>query len=220
MKSKKRRDMAAFLISLASVLFMLVALANLNRIFPPPELEVYADLEAAEGLVISNSREGTNPGAPIEMEVFGDFGCGNYADSADTLKRLMLVYGKNLNVRYRHYPQFENSDIAAAASECARDQNSFWPYHDLLTAGGPQELNRQVILLHASRLSIDMDYFNSCLDSEAKMELVASDKRHGEEMLVTGTPTFFINGRMFRGTQPYSRFKDVIDSELEISETG
>jgi protein-disulfide isomerase len=41
----------------------------------------------------------------------------------------------------------------------------------------------------------------------------------GSAVGVTGTPTFFINGRMFVGAKPLDEFKVVIEEELARLET-
>ena len=40
---------------------------------------------------------------------------------------------------------------------------------------------------------------------------MADGRRYG----VTGTPTFFINGRVIRGAQPYAQIKAELDAALE-----
>ena len=43
---------------------------------------------------------------------------------------------------------------------------------------------------------------------------IDQDIREGNEVGVTGTPAFFINGRSLEGAQPFDAFKRLIDEEL------
>jgi len=43
---------------------------------------------------------------------------------------------------------------------------------------------------------------------------VDEDLEAGGKVGVTGTPAFFVNGRMLSGAQPFEKFKEVIDEEI------
>ncbi|MFN2427861.1 MAG: DsbA family protein [Candidatus Binatia bacterium] len=47
--------------------------------------------------------------------------------------------------------------------------------------------------------------------------MVDEDMAAGSEVGVSGTPAFFVNGRMLSGAQPLDRFKAIIDAELAKS---
>jgi 2-hydroxychromene-2-carboxylate isomerase len=57
--------------------------------------------------------------------------------------------------------------------------------------------------------------FDQCLDSGSKAADVEKNKKAGDEVGVTGTPAFFINGRLISGAQPLDAFKAIIDEELK-----
>ena len=103
---------------------------------------------------------------------------------------------------------------AAIASECADDQEAYWPYHDLLFSDGYSELNREAYLGYAEELELDLDAFSSCLDDQQFADEVESDARYAAGLGVTGTPTFFINGIPIVGAQPFEVFAQIIDAEL------
>lgn len=66
----------------------------------------------------------------------------------------------------------------------------------------------------AKKLGLDQNKFNTCLDSGSKAAVVKTDLDDGSKAGVTGTPAFFINGRLVSGAVPFSEFKKVIDEEL------
>ncbi|HLF53604.1 MAG TPA: DsbA family protein, partial [Candidatus Nanoarchaeia archaeon] len=55
---------------------------------------------------------------------------------------------------------------------------------------------------------------NAYLDSKEYETQLSSDIKMAGENGVRGTPTFFINGQIIAGAQPFSVFKEVIDKEL------
>ena len=65
---------------------------------------------------------------------------------------------------------------------------------------------------------MDAARFNACFDSHKYKADVDKDIKEGNEAGVTGTPAFFINGRMLSGAQPFDEFKRIIDEELALKE--
>lgn len=66
----------------------------------------------------------------------------------------------------------------------------------------------------AQNLGLNEGDFNSCLDSGDKAAEVQKDAEEGSKAGVSGTPAFFINGRLISGAVPFEQFKVVIDEEL------
>jgi protein-disulfide isomerase len=67
----------------------------------------------------------------------------------------------------------------------------------------------------AKDIGLDPAKFDQCLDSEKYKNEVLKDKADGDAVSVQGTPTFFINGHVIGGAQPYPAFKNLIDSLLK-----
>jgi protein-disulfide isomerase len=88
--------------------------------------------------------------------------------------------------------------LAAEAAEAAADQGAFWELHDLLLAHqdalGPSDLTG-----YAEQLGLDLDRFTSDLGEHAGAARIAEDVDSADLSGVTGTPTFFINGRRHFG---------------------
>lgn len=70
---------------------------------------------------------------------------------------------------------------------------------------------------YASKIGLDQNKFNSCLDSGSKASPVKADLDDGTKAGVNGTPAFLINGRLLSGAVPFEQFKSVIDEELSGS---
>ena len=67
----------------------------------------------------------------------------------------------------------------------------------------------------ASEIGLNKTKFAQCLDSGKYKAEVDRDLADGSAAGVTGTPSFFINGRLIVGAQPYSAFKAIIEDELD-----
>jgi len=68
---------------------------------------------------------------------------------------------------------------------------------------------------YAADLELDTSAFNECLDAGKKRQLVQQNYQQGQQLGVTGTPAFFINGRFLSGAQPFEAFQAIIDDELD-----
>lgn len=153
--------------------------------------------------------------APVVIVEFGDFRCGYCKRFHEqTIQPLLANYGEQVRFVYRDYPILgPDSQQAAYAAQCAHDQGVFWDFHDLLYANQSQ-LNRVAFLSYAESLGMDVERFTDCYDNGTLNGAVVQDYNDGVALGITGTPTFFINGKMLIGAQPYEQFAAAIDAEL------
>jgi len=177
----------------------------------PPRLAVAAANGAVKG----------SPSAPIEMIEFSDFQCPYCQRAHATVERVLQTYGDRIRFVYRHYPVPGHAAArpAAEASECAKEQGKFWPFHDRLFAN-PSKLSDADLKAHAAAVGLDITAFTSCFDSHKYQSIVEADAKDGEAAGVNGTPAFYINGRMISGAQPFDVFKKLIDDELQRKSHG
>lgn len=162
--------------------------------------------------------------APVTIVEFSDFECpfcGRFY--ADTLSQIVTEYidtGK-AKLYYRHYPLsfHPNATPLALASECANDQGKFWEMHDIIfeatAAGTSSTATADTMKQWAVDLGLNADTFNNCLDNKTHQDKVDEDFEAGGAVGVSGTPTFYINGKQLVGAQPFSAFKAIIDEELK-----
>lgn len=153
--------------------------------------------------------------APIELIEFSDFQCPFCQRANPTVEQVLKTYGDRIKFVYRHYPlpNHPNARPAAEAAACAEAQGKFWEYHDRLFAN-PTKLSDADLKGHAAALGLDTGKFNTCVDNHQQKPGVDKDIADAENVGVTGTPAFFINGRAIDGAQPFEAFKRVIDEEL------
>ncbi len=139
--------------------------------------------------------------APVTLLQYGDFECPYCAEAEPVIVKLLDHLPGELRYVYRHLPLTDvhpNAQLAAEAAEAASAQGAFWEMHDRLLAAqdalGPADLHR-----HAAELDLDVDRFAEDLRRRRHAGRVAEDVRSADESGVSGTPTFFVNGRRHQG---------------------
>lgn len=158
--------------------------------------------------------------ARVVIQEFSDFQCPFCSRVNPTMSRIMEEYGDRIRVVWRNYPlPFHNEagPAAQASLEVFRQGGDakFWAYHDLLFAN-QRALARADLERYAEQVGgINMAEFRSALDSTRHAAAVEADmaavRTAGARI---GTPSFFINGRLLQGAQPYEAFKTAIDRAL------
>ncbi len=99
------------------------------------------------------------------------------------------------------------------AAECAGEQGQFWPMHDLLFSFQSElwsDTGAKVKEL-ATRLEMDHEQFNTCMDEQRYAELVQSQDQRRLDLGIRTRPTLDVNGEFVIGPQPFERFKAIID---------
>jgi Na+/H+ antiporter NhaA len=138
--------------------------------------------------------------APVTVVEFGDFECPYCGRAEPVVRELLRDFG---DVRYvwRHLPLNDvhhRTQLAAEAAEAAADQGAFWEMHDLLLAN-QDALEPSDLIGYAERLGLDVDRFTEALRTHEGAARVAEDVDSADMSGVSGTPTFFINGRRHYG---------------------
>jgi Na+/H+ antiporter NhaA/predicted DsbA family dithiol-disulfide isomerase len=137
---------------------------------------------------------------PVTVVEYGDFQCPFCGRAEPEVRELLRDFS---DVRYvwRHLPLSDvhpHAEQAARAAEAAAAQDAFWPMHDLLLSH-QHALQTTDLLGYARRLGLDEERFAGDLDMRLGAERVAEDLEGADLSGVTGTPTFFINGRRHYG---------------------
>ena len=123
--------------------------------------------------------------------------------------------GGKVRLVFKNFPLASHPGArpAAEAARCAAARGVFWEYHDLLFERSPR-LSPQELKQYAQDLKLAAAPFEQCLDSGKYTADVDKDTQEGAGLGLTGTPSFFINGRQLVGAQPITAFQKIIDAEL------
>lgn len=160
--------------------------------------------------------------APVIIQEYSDFQCpycGQF--TIGTAQQIIRKYGDSGQVRleYNHYAFLGQESIRAAeAAECANEQGAFWDYHDtlFLNQNGENQgaFNDSNLKSFATRIGLDEQAFNSCLDSGKYREEIETSFANGVELGVQSTPSFIVNGELVKGALPFAEFERIIDAAL------
>jgi protein-disulfide isomerase len=159
--------------------------------------------------------------APVTIQIFSDFECPFCGRVRPTLDQIAERYGNQVRVVWRNYPlPFHQNAMPAAeaAMEVFAQGGSekFWRYHDLMFEN-QRDLTRQNLEAWAQQVGgIDMTRFRRALDQNTHRAAIQAEMQAVQEAGARiGTPSFFINGRLLQGAQPFPAFEAAINRALE-----
>ena len=138
--------------------------------------------------------------APVTVVEYGDFECP-YCGRAEPEVRELLRDFADVRYVWPHLPLSDvhpNAEVAAEASEAAAEQGAFWPMHDLLLSR-QDALSPSDLMGYAEQLGLDVERFADHLGEHVGARRIAEDVEGADLSGVSGTPTFFINGRRHLG---------------------
>jgi len=139
--------------------------------------------------------------ARITLVEYGDFECPYCGRAESVLRELVASLGDEIRYVWRHLPLNDvhyRAQLAAEASEAASAQGRFWEFHDALLAH-QDDLTPTDIGNYARELGIDVERFWDETRRHEYAPRVARDVASADASGVSGTPTFFINGRRHQG---------------------
>lgn len=161
--------------------------------------------------------------APVTIIEFADFECPYCARAFNEIETLATTtYKDKVRLVWKNFPLGVHAwaEQAAIAAECARQQNpgAFWEFARNFYRD-QSEITAQNLRDHvdgyANAAKLDGKALNACVLSDAALQRVEQDKKDGDAIHVTSTPTFLINGVLVVGLPTSNVFDFVITSQLE-----
>jgi Na+/H+ antiporter NhaA len=173
----------------------------------PPRLRIRALVGTAEVLIdlaspVDPDRDHVRgpEESPVTLVEYGDFECP-YCGLAEPVIRELLAEHGELRYVWRHLPLNDvhpRAQLAAEASEAAAEQGAFWEMHDLLL-DHQDALTPRDLTGYAEEIGLDTERFREDLRTHVGAGRVAEDVDSADLSGVSGTPTFFVNGRRHYG---------------------
>jgi protein-disulfide isomerase len=157
--------------------------------------------------------------AKITIVEWADFQCPFCVRVNPTLAQIEKEYGDKVRFAFMHLPLSMHAKARGAhqAAEAAHRQGKFWEMHDRIFASA-KDLSPETYLRYANEMGLDIDRYNSDFASSSVRKVIDGDLALAGKLGVSGTPSFFVNGRFLSGAQPYGSFARVIDEELAKNE--
>lgn len=205
----------------AAVLVVVGLLIYLNRPGSSVNDAPYVPVERAQ----TDGRIEGDPDAPIRIIAWEDFQCpfcARFSTEIEPLLREEFVDTGIASFEFRHLAFLGAESVRAAeASECANEQGSFWDYHDILflrqgdeNAGVYSDANLKRFASQMAEALPDRPWdrsaFESCLDSGSMRLVVEEMTAEARELDVRSTPSFWVNGRLIRGSQSIDDWRALI----------
>ncbi len=150
----------------------------------------------------------------VTIVEFSDFACPFCKNSYPKIREISIKYKDKVKIIYRDYPLHEESVNLALAARCAGEQGLFWLMHDKLFQNQGIKKTEELTDL-ANKIGVDINKFSECMKNEKYLPQIRKDFSDAEDLKISGTPTWFINGYIIEGDIPYNSFIEIIDNFLK-----
>lgn len=155
--------------------------------------------------------------APVTLVEYLDPECESCRAFYPIVKEVMAANEGQVRLVIRYVPYHSNSALAYAALEEAGRQGKYWEALEYFFARQPEwgeqrEPQTEAFLAYGAELGLDVEALRAALTSPdlTKLERDAAD---AEDLGVSGTPTFFVNGTMVEDFSEQG-LRDAIDRAL------
>ena len=164
---------------------------------------------------LKNSPFRGNKDAKVVLVEFADFQCPHCKEAASIMKDLSDKMGDKIAFYYKNFPLGSPLSVpAATAALAAHKQGKFWPMHDLLFQD-QRTLSEEKIESLAQGIGLNMKKFKSDLRNPEIVAQVNLERKEGEDAGLSGTPTLYINGRLYLGEKSVEEISKAIDILLK-----
>ncbi len=157
----------------------------------------------------------------ITLVEYGDYQCPFCGQFYPIVKQVQAKYNDQIFFQFRNYPLpnlHPNAFSAARAAEAASEQNKFWEMHDALYETQDQWASMSdaspFFSQIAKQLGLNLTQFKKDYASSKVNDAINADVAQGNKLNVTGTPTFFLDGKKIEVTQSLASFEKAIDAAL------
>jgi protein-disulfide isomerase len=171
------------------------------------------DLQQNPKAVIAQSPTKGAPLGKVVLVEFSDFQCPYCQAAAATVKQFVEKHKDRVTLVYKHLPLTSIHDQAlpaAKASWAAQQQGKFWQYHDALFEQQKQ-LGEPLYTEIAKRLGLDVAKFNRDRNSQAAQAAIEKDLQLADQLGISGTPFFAMNGQAFSGAVDLATLEKNLD---------
>ena len=158
-------------------------------------------LDLAEDVDPSRDHIRGSDDAPVTLVEYGDFECTYCGQAEQVIRELLSDHGDDVRYVWRHLPLNDvhpYAQLAAEAAEAAAAQGKFWEMYDMLL-GHQGALRLADVANYARELGLDNERLVDEMRRGEYRDRVTEDVSSADESGVSGTPTFFINGRRHYG---------------------
>ncbi len=214
-KSKKQSSSAGIwlIIGAALLLGLVVLLLWLNN--RPANVASVAQPDLPTAWIAAKSLG--NPDAPVVVQMWEDFLCPACQQFAGTVKPQLIndfVKDGTVRLEFHQFPLDQHapgSYMAANATECAADQNFFWPYHDRVFVAAEQRGQAGLVYDELVRMAaidgMDQNEFKNCMNNLQFNNDLTASVTEAQQLGLTSTPSILVNGALAANPFDYNALK-------------
>lgn len=182
---------------------------------PKPQAPPPVDTSVYKALVGDAPVKGAKD-AKVTIVEFSDFQCPYCSRVEPTIDQVVKAFPNDVRVAFKQLPLpfHPFAHPAAEAALAAKEQGKFWEMHAILFKN-QGALDRPSLEKYATELGLNLPRFKEALDKGKFKAKVDAEMLEGNKIGARGTPSFFVNGKMFVGAQPFDAFKAKIEEEIK-----
>lgn len=171
---------------------------------------------------LSNHVIGANA-KKVNLTEYGDFQCPACGAYHPVIKQLIEKYKNDIVFQFRNFPLtslHQNARAAARAAEAADKQGKYWEMHDVLyeqqKSWETSSNASSVFEGYAAQLGLNIDTYKKDYASNEVNDVINADYNEGQKLNITGTPTFFLQGKKIEDTpRDLDGFSKLIDQAIK-----
>jgi protein-disulfide isomerase len=155
--------------------------------------------------------------AKVTIVMGGEYACHFCHAVRATLAQLRATYGADLRIVYKSFIVHPRDATPPALAACAAHAQGKWkPMDDLLWARAFAErrFDEAFMVKLAKLAKLDMKRFAEDMRGEGCKKAIDAERAALVAVGVSGTPSFYINGRYLSGARPVAELAALIDEEL------
>jgi protein-disulfide isomerase len=154
--------------------------------------------DAAHDIDVASSPFKGPAEAPVTIVEWADFECPACAATSPILDQAVEAYPQHVRLVYKHFPlgMHEHAEGAARAAVAAQKQGKFWEMHHAMF-NNQSSLDDTGLVKLAGEVGLDVKAFDADRRTEAVADAVTADRKAAEKLGLRGTPSVFVNGRLF-----------------------
>ena len=196
---------------------------------PTPEMDSIGPAKITMETFLENgSTVYGDPNAPITLVEFGDYQCHYCNVFFETIEGDIItnyVETGKVKIIFKDFNIIGSDSVNAShGAHCAKDQEMFWEYHDILYSNWTGENNGwaspENLTSFAKEINLDMDQWVECMDEKPHSKTILTSNEDAKKLQLTGTPAFFVinsDGQVSKlfGAQPFEVFERLFNEQLE-----
>jgi len=154
-----------------------------------------------------------NKDSKITLVEFSDFQCPYCAQYAGFAKEVAEKYKDRVKVVFKHFPLPFHPEAfnASLAAQCAFKQGKFVEMHDKLFQN-QAKLSMDSYSKWAVEINLNKEEFDKCMADQKVKDKISKDLKESQDIGIQGTPTFYLNGKPYKGEYSVESFGKIIET--------